>query len=107
MQPATACARFSDLDTLCKVDISRAIYEHGEKFGLPEGFAWGCMVPGSDVHMLASTRVYGANPAIADDLTHAEIEGRRQVRAIMDILKHESPRSKLSLQVLPSRIGLR
>jgi hypothetical protein len=63
MQPATACARFSDLDTLCKVDISRAIYEHGEKFGLPEGFAWGCMVPGSDVHMLASTRVYGANPA--------------------------------------------
>jgi len=107
MQPATTCARLSNLDTMPDVDMAQVLHEHGEKFGLPEGFAWGCMVPNSDVYMLAGTRIYGANPAIADDLTQAEIEGRRQVRAIMDIFKHVSPQSRVSLQGLPSRIGLR
>jgi hypothetical protein len=57
--------------------------------------------------MMAGTRVYDANPANGDDLTRAEIEGRRQVRAIMDILRREAPDAKLSLAALPSRIGLR
>jgi hypothetical protein len=65
------------------------------------------MVPGSDVYMLAATRVHGANPANADDLTRAEIEGRRQVRVIQKILKRAAPESKVVLQALPSRIGLR
>lgn len=107
LQPATTCARFSNWESLNGLDTGKAIRDHGAEFKLPQGFAWGAIVPGSDIYMLAATRVYGANPAVADDLTRAEIEGRRQVRAIMDIFKKERPSSKLSLQALPSRIGLR
>jgi hypothetical protein len=47
------------------------------------------------------------NPADADDLTRAEMEGRRQVRAVMDLIRRYRPGEHLSLQGLPSRIGLR
>jgi hypothetical protein len=106
MQPATTCARFSNWGSL-EVDGNEAIGKLGDRFGLQKGFVWGCYVPGSDVYMLAGTRITGINPAIADDLTYGEMEGRRQVRAIMDLLKAASPNSKLSLQALPSRLGLR
>ena len=108
-QPSTACARFSGWDTLGKYagEYGNALRAHGEQFGLPPGFAWGGLVPGSDVYMLAGTRIAGLNPADADDLTQSEMEGRRQVRAIQDILKHVAPESRLSLQALPSRIGVR
>jgi hypothetical protein len=57
--------------------------------------------------MLAATRIHGINPANADDLTHGEMEGRRQVRAIADILRANVPDCRLSLEALPSRLGLR
>jgi hypothetical protein len=107
LQPATACARFSGWNSMNGVDYDRLIREHAEEFDLPKGFAWGATVPGSDIYLLAATRVYGINPAVADDLTHGEIEGRRQVRAIQDIIRKYVPDSRLSLSALPSRLGLR
>ncbi len=109
LQPATACARFSGWDSLgeWRRRYGELLREHGADFGLPAGFAWGCEVPGSDVFMLAATRVHGINPAEADDLTHGEMEGRRQVRAIQDILRRSAPGNRVSLQALPSRLGLR
>ena len=107
LQPATACARFSGWQTLGGLDYGQAFRERGEAYGLPEGFAWGAGLPGSDVYMLAGTRIYGKNTAIADDLTAAEMEGRRQVRAIMDMLKVAAPDSRLVLQALPARLGVR
>ena len=106
-QPSTTCARFTGWETLGGIDVGAAVRAHAAEYGLPEGFVWGCSVPGSEIYMLAGTRVAGADPTDADALTAAEIEGRRQVRAIMDILKKVVPASRLSLQALPSRIGLR
>ncbi|MEI8312747.1 MAG: FAD-dependent oxidoreductase, partial [Verrucomicrobiota bacterium] len=40
-------------------------------------------------------------------LTRAEMEGRRQVRAIMDIVNRHVPGAKLGLLALPARIGIR
>ena len=97
-QPSTTCARFSGWETLGGLDVNQV---------LPEGFVWKCQVPGSTVQMVAGTRIAGKNPADADDLTAAEIEGRRQVRQIMDTLRAAVPASRLVLQALPSRIGLR
>jgi hypothetical protein len=57
--------------------------------------------------MMAGTRIYGTNPADADDLTRAEIEGRRQVRAVMDLIRRYQPHPNFSLQALPARLGLR
>lgn len=109
LQPATTCAVFSGWNTL---DLGNkrqdeVLRELGPEFDLPEGFAWGCPIPGSDNFMLAATRIYGANPANGDDVTRMEIEGRRQVRAIQNIFKKASPDSQLSLAALPSRAGLR
>jgi glycine/D-amino acid oxidase-like deaminating enzyme len=109
-QPSTTCALLSGWDSL---DFGEARYQdvigkNAARYNLPEGFAWGSNVPGSnDNFMLAATRVYGIDPADADDLTAAEFEGRRQVRAIMDIFNEASPDNHLSLAALPSRIGLR
>ena len=107
LQPATACARFSGWGALNESNVGALIREHGPAYNLPPTFSWGNYVPNSDVYMLAATRIHGINPANADDLTHGEIEGRRQVRAITDILRAHAPGCRLSLEALPSRLGLR
>lgn len=107
LQPATACARFSGWGTLNEANVGALIREHGPAHGLPPTFAWGNFVPNSDVYMLAATRIHGINPANADELTAGEIEGRRQVRAIADLLRANAPGCRLSLEALPSRLGLR
>lgn len=105
-QPSTTCAAISDYQVE-GVDIARLLIQHGDEFGLREGFAWGAPVPGSNVYMLAGTRVYNANASQAEELTHSEMEGRRQVRAIMDLLRKYVPGWKGVLQALPARIGIR
>ena len=105
-QPSTTCASFSQWESLGETNWRLLIHEHAAEYHLPEGFAWGGSIPDSDVFMLAGTRVY-EDCSTADGLTKAEIEGRRQVRAIQDILRRYRPGSCLSLQTLPARIGIR
>ena len=97
-QPATTCAKFSGWETLDGLDVNQV---------MTGGFAWGCQVPGSQVQMVAGTRVAGKSPLSADDLTAAEIEGRRQVRVFMEAIRQAVPASRLVLQALPAQIGLR
>ncbi len=106
LQPPTTCARFSGWDSVGG-KFNRLFREHGKEFDVPLGFVWGRGVPGSDVYMLAGTRVYGADCSNAEQLTQAEMEGRRQVRAFMDMVRKYVPDSKVVLQALPSQIGIR
>ena len=106
LQPPTTCARFSGWDSV-RSSFSRLFREHGEEFDVPLGFVWGRGVPGSEVYMLAGTRVYGADCSNAEQLTKAEMEGRRQVRAFMDMVRKYKPESDVVLQALPSQIGIR
>jgi hypothetical protein len=59
--------------------------------------------------MVAETHVFGASCADADGLTHAEMEGRRSIRAIMDMARQYHPeiRDQLALLALPATIGIR
>lgn len=107
LQPSTTCALIWGWDRLKGVDPARTLIEHGPEHDLPEGFAWGAPVPGTEAYMLAGTRVYRADCSTADGLTHAEIEGRRQLRAILDILNRQAPDARLGLLTLPARIGIR
>ncbi|MFC5701816.1 FAD-dependent oxidoreductase [Cohnella faecalis] len=120
-QPSTTCAKISgwgengafredglNVEDLSGIDLSAALRKYGEFFRIPEGFGWGRHVPNSrDVYMYAGTRVYDGSGADADGLTSAEIEGRRQVRAIMDLIRKHAPTNRLSLVSLPSYIGTR
>jgi hypothetical protein len=106
IQPPTACARFTGWDR--KIDPARLIMKHAREFGLPECFIWGAPIPpGDDVFMLSGTRVSGKNPVDGKQLTSCEIEGRRQVRAIMDIWRKYVKGQSIALHALPSQIGIR
>ncbi|OAS21226.1 FAD-dependent oxidoreductase [Paenibacillus oryzisoli] len=108
-QPSTACAKISGWEQGTEgIDLPYLLLKHKDEFGIPEGFGWGTQVPGSqDVHMYAGTRVYHANSADGDALTYSEMEGRRQVRAIMDLVHTYGHGDRMSLVSLPSYIGTR
>ncbi|MDR2116198.1 MAG: FAD-dependent oxidoreductase [Planctomycetaceae bacterium] len=104
LQPPTTCAHFSDWDF---GEMRKNLKEHGAEFQIPSGYVWGSKLPGTFTTMVAGTRVFGADCSIADELTKAEIEGRRQIRAIMDMMRKYSPDKKCVLTALPSYIGIR
>lgn len=120
-QPSTMCSKISgwgsngeqdDMTGSNRLiglgDIPEARLKYKDEFNLPEGFGWGRHVPGTnDTYMYAGTRIYHANSADGDQLTFSEMEGRRQVRAIMDMIRKYGPSNKIALVSLPSYIGTR
>jgi hypothetical protein len=105
--PPTTCAFIDGWPASLGFDLGTELREHGAEYGLEPGFVWGALLPGTDVYMLAGTRVRGVDCSNADDLTHAEIEGRRQVRAIMDMLRDRHPELNVGLHDFPAHIGIR
>lgn len=107
-QPPTTNAKINGWSSIDRVDISELFLKHGKEFGFPEGSQWGEYIPGAkDLYMLAGTRVYDANCVDGRSLTNSEIEGRRQVRAYMDLIRKYCPNQSISLASLPSNIGIR
>ncbi len=104
LQPPTTCAYFEGWNTETFHALLKA---HREEFSIPEGYVWGAKIPGTGSYMLAGTRIYGVNCAIADDLTKAEIEGRRQIRAMLDLVRKYGGDFSMSLVSLPSTVSIR
>ncbi len=106
-QPPTMCAHLDGFDlTRC----NNLLAEHAEEFNIPQGFLWGLDIPGTRSFMFAGTRVYHTACAEADDLTAAEIEGRRQIRAVMDMYRkyaETDSKARFGLTALPSALGIR
>lgn len=125
IQPPTMCCILRGLGGIEKAhrgfNIHQVIFDEKYEQALPRGFAWsarvpadcGCPdeagVPGADDHrMLAGTRVFGADCSDADQLTQAELEGRRQVDAICQLLRaHFLGGRGVPLVLLPAKIGIR
>ena len=105
LQPPSTCADISGLPP----DFFKLINKHREEFGLAKDHGWGEKIPGSpDVTMCAFTHVFGTVATDATQLTAAEIEGRRQIRAYMDIArKYGGKDNKPCLLDLSSCIGIR
>lgn len=105
-QPSTTCAIFSGWKELTeKTNVRELIQKHGKEYGF-QGASWGAMIPSSNQYMLAGTRIH-QNTGEAVGLTEAEIEGRRQVRAMQDMLRRYAPESPITLMGLPGHIGVR
>jgi len=108
LQPPTTCAKISNL---CPegVKIKELIKAHREEFNLERDSGWSGNIPGCDdaIRMHAETHVFNTNAADAKALTQAEIEGRRQIRAVMDIIRKYEPSQNMSLISLASYIGIR
>ena len=90
-------------------DVPRdVLLAHKDEYDLPAVTGWRAEVPGvPEICFHAESKIYGANCADADSLTHCEIEGRRQVRAYMDIIRGERPDLRAALVAIGSYIGIR
>ncbi len=107
LQPPTTCAKFSHWPADDYSLPGRLLAEHGAEFDLPVGFLWGKFTPGSEVYMAAGTRAFHLDCSDAAQLTRAEFEGRRQVRAIGDLMRKYGPAPAPVLEALPGQIGIR
>ena len=113
LQPPTTCAIIRGLSEISKSNpgfsLNKAVFDPESPNALENGFLWSAGVPGSrNDTMVAGTRMHGADCSDADQLTKAEIEGRRQVRVICDILRENFRDDQLvPLVALPTKIGLR
>jgi hypothetical protein len=113
VQPPTMCVILRGLQAIAAkhpgFNVHRAIFDTQYPQALKPGFAWGRSVPaGTDEYMLAGTRVFNADCADADQLTAATIEGRRQVRAVCDLLReHFLDDQGSPLLTLPAKLGIR
>jgi hypothetical protein len=112
LQPPTACAVFRHLDALGKRDPQfnlHRVFDPQFPEALNKGFLWFVpMVGAIDETMVAGTRVSAANCADADELTAAEIEGRRQIRRMTDLYRTRfRGGEQVTLAAIPSHIGVR
>lgn len=113
IQPPTTCVHLMGLAALAQRNpgfrLGPAVFDRQYPEALAGGFLWTAKVPNvPDVTMIAGTRVHGADCSDADQRTAAELEGRRQVRAMCDLLrKHFKGGAKVSPVALPARIGVR
>ena len=107
IQPPTSC--FYLQGNTDGLDMGKLIREHGAEFGLLDDWGWYKKVVGSkDITMRADNHVFGKRLDIADDLTYAEIEGRRQARALTSLLsKYAQGSDAYSIVGLCQRIGTR
>lgn len=107
-QPATACMRFVNWDKLPDFNLKDLIEQSREKYpDLPCGYSWGMYLHGSPVYMLAGTRIIKGSTVDTRSITQAEMESRRQIHALDAMLRERFPEANLSLQTLPSMIGIR
>jgi hypothetical protein len=113
LQPPTTCALIHGLDTVAEQNpgfqLGSAVHDPQYPNALQQGFLWHSKVVGvPDAWMVAGTRVHNADCSDGDQLTQAEMEGRRQARAIRDIVHdHYAGGEKVSLIALSSYIGIR
>ncbi|NLO73723.1 MAG: FAD-dependent oxidoreductase, partial [candidate division WS1 bacterium] len=109
LQPPTTCAKILGLNTLGDWDWQAAVREHGAEFGLEPDWGWGNSCPGApDLQMRADNHLFGVDGSRATDLTRAEIEGRRKVRALLDIIRtYGPPSAAVVLADLAAAVGIR
>lgn len=89
--------------------LSDVVFDPRYPQALKRGFLWGTQLPGRpQAYMVAGTRAHHVDCTDADQLTEAEIECRRQVRAMMDILREHVPGGEeIILSNLSGTIGIR
>ena len=106
VQPPSAC--FYLQGNINQSDLADIISRHGGEVDLQDDWGWSCQVSNSDLTMRADSHVFNVMCNSADDLTHSEMEGRRQMRALVTLLKKYGYKSEnYNLIASCSQIGIR
>ena len=107
-QPPTPGMKISGMENIDEHTLVRLVGEHYAEVGLNPDNGWGTPVPNAKgIFYFAPTHVYHVNCADVNSLTYAEMESRRQVRGVMDLLGKYYPDEKTALVALSSYIGTR
>lgn len=108
-QPPTMCFKVCGWESLGTFNWQQAVSEHGAEFGLEKDWGWGGSLPNMpDIQLRADTHVFQCDASDANQLTQGELEGRRQVRAILDVIRNYGPpESKVHLVALAATLGIR
>ena len=106
LQPATTGARVSGWDKLANPNEILHREKNKARLGVRPG--WDDGMPGASHIRNWFKSQFSGDCSEADVLTQGEIEGRRQVREMMNILREQDPHGReLSLVALSSVIGIR
>lgn len=107
-QPPSPGMKLQGIGVMGMEALRELIFKHGEEVGLPPDWGWGSAVPGTQgITFHVDTHVFGMNCADAGDLTRAEFEGRRQIRAVMDIARKYRPEMPIALLDVCGYLGIR
>ena len=108
LQTSTSCVKFSrwPMEIMEENRIGRMIHAAGEKYKMPEGALWGTTCCGSNTYMFAGTNIPRLDSSRQKDLTEIEIESRRQMRAVADIVE-EAGYPRPVIEAVPSLAGIR
>lgn len=89
--------------------VTHLLNDHAEEFGIERDWGWAIGIPGhQNMKMRANTHVFDVQCADANDLTKAEIIGRRKMRTVNKLLrKYGVPGEQYSLVADCSYIGIR
>jgi hypothetical protein len=100
---------FKLLGDISGINVNDILQEYGSQYGLSEDWGWSTSIPGCpELSFQANTHVFNVDCSKAADLTHAEMEGRRQIRAVLDTLNRCSPVAvNLHIAAIGSTIGIR
>lgn len=108
IQPPTATCRLENYHKLQNFILRDCLAKYRDELpDLPPSYHWGMQIPGSELRMLAGTRVLNSNCSNAEELTEAEFTSRRQIYALLEMFRRECPDVAVSLQGLPAAIGIR
>lgn len=105
VQPPTACYFLQgEIDD---VRLQQAVETYGGAYGLQPDWGWSETVPGlAHISMRADTHLKDLLCSRADDLTAAELEGRRRAGAMVRLLNRHTD-GRYGLAALCSHVGVR
>ena len=113
LQPPTTGLAIYGIDQLQEQNpefkLGEAVFDPQYPEALRLGYLWGAPLPGvPSLRMVFGTRVHGADCSDADELTKAEIEGRRQARNMLSLLRrHFEGGEQIGLANISAAIGIR
>lgn len=105
LQPPSSCFYIQGDTDDC--DLFELITNYGEEFGLDDDWGWKGFIPGiKNVSFRADNHIFDVDCCNANDLTKAEIDGRRKAKAFTDLLK-KYHNNEIELISLCSSLGVR
>lgn len=108
MSPPTMCFRLYKKDHYPK-RITDLLRDYGHEFDINNDWGWNIEIPGiPNERFLSETHVLNSPCICADNISTCEIEGRKQVRAIVDLLRKYMPdNDPVRISSIASTIGIR